>query len=336
MSGIYTRTGDKGTTGLYGGSRISKDSLRVCCYGTVDEANGTMGAAYAFLEDDDMRAFMHNLQEKMFVLGAELASDDNGKKLLSQKIEKSDIEFLERNIDIFVEETGKMKSFVIPGTSKASTFLHMARTVVRRAERNIIELSKQENIREEILKYVNRLSDTLYAMARVEENRSIMKQIKKKVIERLRDKLKKTENEDIEIQNKLSLDICRKMAKSAVIKAAEIGVPIVFSVVDRHGNLVLFERMENSLLASIDISINKAFSSSSLKIPTHEISSLVKPDSELYGLQWTNKGRIVTFGGGYPLKVHGEVIGGIGVSGGTVKEDMIIASHAMRVFGMEK
>lgn len=336
MSGIYTRTGDKGTTGLYGGSRISKDSLRVCCYGTVDEANSTMGAAYAFLEDEDMKVFMHKLQEKMFVLGAELASDDNGKNILSQKIEKSDIEFLEKNIDTFIEETGKMKNFVIPGTSKASALLHVARTVVRRAERNIIELSKQENIREEILKYTNRLSDTLYAMARVEENRSIIKEIKKKVIEKLNNKLKEKEDQDIKVENSLSLDICRKMARSAVVKATEMGVPIVFSVVDSHGNLVLFERMENSLLASIDISINKAFSSSSLKIPTHEISSLVKPDSELYGLQWTNKGKIVTFGGGYPLKIHGKVIGGIGVSGGSVKEDMIIASHCMRVFGMEK
>ncbi len=333
MANIYTRTGDKGITGLYGGSRISKDDLRVYCYGTIDEANSVIGAAYAFLEDEELKKLLRRIQEKMFVLGAELASDIKGIDMLSEKISKSDIEFLESNIDYLTEETGKMKKFLIPGGTKASSFIHVARTVVRRAERNIIGLSRNEDIREEVIGYTNRLSDALYAIARAEERRSLIKKIREIVIRKV-----KSQSRDGDEQRifPLSLNLCRKMVRAAVAKAEEIGVPIVFAVVDEHGNLVLFERMEGSLLASIDISINKAYSSSALKMSTDKISQLVKPDSELYGIQWTNRGRIVSFGGGYTLRYHGKVIGGIGVSGGTVKEDMIIASHSLKVFEMEK
>ena len=333
MANIYTRTGDKGVTGLYGGSRIPKDDLKVWCYGEIDEANSVIAAAYAFLEDEELKKLVRRIQEKMFVLGAELASDIRGMDMLSEKISQSDIEFLESNIDYLTEETGKMKKFIIPGGTKASSFLHMARTVVRRAERNIISLSKNEEVREDIIKYINRLSDTLYAIAKVEERRSLIKKIREIAVQKL-----KGESRDMYKQrpSPLSLNICRKMAEAAVAKAEEIEVPIVFSVVDKHGNLVLFERMEGALLASIDISINKAYTSSALKMSTDKISKLVKPDSELYGIQWTNRGRIVSFGGGYPLRYHGKVIGGIGVSGGTVKEDMIIASRSLKIFEMEK
>ena len=127
------------------------------------------------------------------------------------------------------------------------------------------------------------------------------------------------------------LTLAKKMAAAARVKAEEINVPIVFSVVDSGGNLAYFERMEDALMVSIDISVNKAYTANALKMSTDKVANVVKEDGSLYGLQWTNNGRMVVFGGGYPLKHNGEIIGGIGVSGGSVDEDMIIAKSALAV-----
>ncbi|MFZ5969707.1 MAG: GlcG/HbpS family heme-binding protein [Bacillota bacterium] len=133
----------------------------------------------------------------------------------------------------------------------------------------------------------------------------------------------------------LSLALARKMAEAAEKKSKEIGVPIIFSAVDDGGNLLLLNRMEDAILVSIDIAINKAYTSVFLKLPTDQIAPLAQPGASLYGLQNTNNNRLVIFGGGYPLKVGDKIIGGIGVSGGTVEEDMVIASEALKVFEME-
>ena len=134
----------------------------------------------------------------------------------------------------------------------------------------------------------------------------------------------------------LTLEMACTMAKAAEKKAEEMEVPVVFSVVDTGGNCLLIHRMLGALLASIDISPKKAYTSVALKMATHELASLIQPGADLYGIQFSNQGKIVTFGGGYPLKKNNEIIGGIGVSGGTVEEDMIIAQAAMMVFNKDK
>lgn len=171
MSKIYTRTGDKGATSLFGGSRAEKDSLKVEAYGTIDELISNMGAAYSFMEDEKLKAEIIDIQKKLFVLGAELASDENGMKYLKELIQQSDIDILEKIIDKYMEKAGPFKGFVTPGKNRASAMLHVSRTVARRAERVIITLSREDTVREEIKKYVNRLSDALYAMARFEEEK---------------------------------------------------------------------------------------------------------------------------------------------------------------------
>lgn len=171
MSSIYTRTGDKGTTALVGGSRVEKDSLKVEAYGTIDEVISNMGAACSFIQEEELKAEITEIQKKLFVLGAELASDENGMKYLKELINQSDIDALEKVIDKYMEKVGPFKGFVTPGKNTQSAILHVARTVARRAERVIITLSREDKIREEIRKYVNRLSDALYAMARYEEEK---------------------------------------------------------------------------------------------------------------------------------------------------------------------
>ena len=166
---IYTKTGDKGSTSLFDSVRVSKDDLRVESYGTIDELNSSLGLAKNFVEDDDIYNLIRGVQRKLFDVGAELATKDKSKRPVS--IIEEDIKFLEENIDKYMEKIKKPDHFIIPGSSKAAGFLHVSRTVCRRAERRIISLSKSDNVSELLIKYVNRLSDFIYTLARYSESK---------------------------------------------------------------------------------------------------------------------------------------------------------------------
>ena len=165
---VYTRTGDKGETGLFGGSRIGKDSLKVNCYGTIDEANSFLGLAYSTSNHEELKERIRWIQTKLFMVAAELASDDQGKEMLKDKVSKEEITVLENIIDDYLKVVGEQNFFIIPGDSQVSSMLHVARTIIRRAERSIVELNRVEALREELIGFINRLSDAIYVMARYE------------------------------------------------------------------------------------------------------------------------------------------------------------------------
>lgn len=317
--GIYTKTGDKGTTALFGGQRVAKDGLKVECYGTVDETNSMMGLAYSLCTDKVSRERIHTIQERLFALGAELASDEKGLKKLKDKISDEDIAYLESIVDDCMALVGETHAFVVPGVDPCSGALHVARTVARRAERLITKLSKQDDVREQALKYINRLSDCLYALARREEALNQVKELTDKVVDRLVPV----------ISGNLSLALARKMALLAEEKANQMGIPFVFAACDSGGNLVLLNRMEGALIASVDIAIKKAQTANCVKMPTHVLGELDKPGAALAGISNTNEGDLVVFGGGYPFVTGSVVVGGIGVSGGSVEEDMAVASYVL-------
>lgn len=164
---LYTKTGDNGQTSLFGGSRIAKNSDRVEAYGTVDEAIACIGVARSTVGDEKISEILYNIQEKLFVVGAELASDDKGLKLLKQKITERDVKEIENIIDEYEEIVGVFTKFIIPGDNAKSAYLHVARTVIRRAERYIVAV----DVSEELYQYVNRVSDCLYAVARYVEEK---------------------------------------------------------------------------------------------------------------------------------------------------------------------
>lgn len=170
MTNLYTKTGDEGTTGLVGGNRVSKDNPRVQCYGTIDEANSVLGLAYALTKNEYIKECIDKIQQNLFVLAAELASDETGRKLLGERvIREADVDALEGIVDRCTLTTGMQTSFVIPGVNPASAALHVARTVVRRAERAMIEAKRSVTFRQVLFRFVNRLSDAIYALARLEE-----------------------------------------------------------------------------------------------------------------------------------------------------------------------
>lgn len=131
---------------------------------------------------------------------------------------------------------------------------------------------------------------------------------------------------------KIGLDLALELIAAARKKAEEIGVPMVMAVVDSGGNLTAMQRMDGALLVSIDIAVNKAYSALAIKIPTHQLAELAQPGRPLFGIHNADGGRIVIFGGGMPLKKGDEVLGGIGVSGGSVEEDIVCAQAALDRF----
>ena len=171
---IYTKTGDKGDTGLIGGSRISKSDLRIIAYGEVDEANSHIGLIISNIEEnsifDDVRKILLNVQQDLFVLGAELANP-NTLKDENMLVKREMISTIEKYIDNFESELAPISNFILPGGSIESSLLHICRTVVRRAETSAVALAKEQKINEEILTYLNRISDLFFVLARVTNKR---------------------------------------------------------------------------------------------------------------------------------------------------------------------
>ena len=167
MARIYTRTGDKGETGLVGGARVAKDSLRVEAYGNVDELNSVLGIVRAVQNDNELDVLLAKLQSDLFVAGSDLASISGNEQRDLPRITKERVMEIEKVIDKYEAELPALKSFILPGGGLAGSILHNARTVARRAERNIVSLSKVTKINDQMIPYMNRLSDLLFVLARV-------------------------------------------------------------------------------------------------------------------------------------------------------------------------
>ena len=162
LSNIYTRTGDDGTTGLGDGSRTSKDSARVEAYGTVEEANSAIGMVLAADDvPDDVRRCLTDVQHDLFELGGELCIPGHS------AITDAFIDRLENELDSYNSDLPRLKEFILPGGGQAAAACHLARTIVRRAERRAYTLANVEDVRPEVVKYLNRLSDLLFVIARV-------------------------------------------------------------------------------------------------------------------------------------------------------------------------
>ena len=164
---IYTKTGDDGTTGLFGGARVGKDSARVEAYGTVDELNAVLGTARTARPPADVDEVLAQIQEELFVVGAELATVSGKEERLRMRlVDDEHVTRLEGAIDAFEATLPPLETFVLPGGSSAGAALHHARTVCRRAERLVLASSRDGGVRPVVIKYLNRLSDLLFVAAR--------------------------------------------------------------------------------------------------------------------------------------------------------------------------
>lgn len=169
MKKIYTRTGDEGTTSLFGGERVNKSHPRIDAYGTVDETNSLIGLARSHLQDrpgaERLMPVMQRLQEELFILGADLATPDDAKSVVP-RVATSHVEALEDDIDAFSDDLDPLKNFILPGGTPGAATLHTARTTCRRAERLTVKAASLEPVNEQAAIYLNRLSDLLFVLAR--------------------------------------------------------------------------------------------------------------------------------------------------------------------------
>lgn len=163
---IYTKTGDKGKTSLFGGQRVPKYALRIDAYGTVDELNSYVGLIRDQAIDQDEVKFLLEVQDRLFTLGSCLATEPGNTKVKVPQLMEADIELMEKQIDRMNENLPEMRSFVLPGGHTTVSYTHIARCVCRRAERLVTQLAEEENIDAILLVYLNRLSDYLFVLAR--------------------------------------------------------------------------------------------------------------------------------------------------------------------------
>lgn len=162
---IYTKTGDEGTTSLFGGRRIAKDDLRIEAYGTVDELNSFIGLLMASFDDKNQKEILTGVQNRLFAIGAALATDPD-KSTASSDIHESDIEILENAMDNMDQLLPPLRNFILPGGDTSIANAHVCRTVCRRAERRVISLSSASSVDQRIIIYLNRLSDYFFILSR--------------------------------------------------------------------------------------------------------------------------------------------------------------------------
>ena len=162
---IYTKTGDKGETSLFGGKRLPKSHIRIDAYGTVDELNSHIGLLRDVVENQEIRTVLKEIQDRLFTIGANLASDPD-KEMTTPDILESDVELLEKQIDKMNDNLPSLKSFILPGGHPYVSYCHIARCVCRRAERHVVALNLDNKVEPIIIHYLNRLSDYLFVLSR--------------------------------------------------------------------------------------------------------------------------------------------------------------------------
>lgn len=322
---IYTKTGDEGTTSLFDSVRVKKYSLRVDTYGTFDECIAQVSVAQKQLFTSELTEMLTWVQEKLFLLNAEIATSEDTQKLSSKStlIDREDTAQLENWIDNYLSILPEIHTFILPGQYLSSAQLHVARTICRRGERRLTELAEEIEVRPELLQFINRLSDCLYIFARVEDFNQQQNELVEKIFTRYKEAAGGGKIAD-------DIDALGKIGDACVKKAEELGIAVTMCMVDGAGHLIFSYRMPDSLLASIDLAKRKAYTAVAMKTATNELSAVANPGGDLYQLETVTDGDIVTFGGGFPIfDKEGKIVGGIGVSGGSVEEDQQIAKAGL-------
>ena len=345
---IYTKGGDKGTTSLVHTKNVSKSDDRIQLVGTIDELTSHIGLVKSMLTDLDMIQNLEKIQSTLITLMAGIA--DPYKR--DYRISDEETSFLEAEIDRLEGLFDRPKKFILPGGSRLSAETDVARTVARRGERVLAAVSVKFGADNGAKKYMNRLADYLYVLARYIDARemghskdsasgkeefadkknlqnrgSIMGQKEMPVSEAVIQEVLKR----MGIQGKITLDSAKRLIEAIEQEAQRRGKKAVIAVCGPDGNPIAVHVMDGAFLVSFDVAIKKAYTSVAVKMTTMELSALAQPGGTFYGLDKMDNGKIVIFGGGVPLKVGDTIIGGLGVSGGTREEDHSLAEYGLSV-----
>ncbi len=352
---LYTKKGDTGFTSTMNRMMIEKSSPVFHLLGTLDEFTSALGMAKPWVPAQ-LLEIVRQIQNDVILLSEEIAG---GPRFATHErvasLEKAVDSVSETLPQHFETQSGGALGPAVPGASKAGAALDLARAIVRRAEREAVALSQRRGLSRDIMAWLNRISDLTYAMARLSDELSSAQNVSSEALNPAFAEPAKPAGRGGEQAAPLgspadslgsgpaaplpyapggpnftaqAVDLCSRV----LVKARELGFRASAAVCDSGGFPVCSIRDDGALLASVDIAANKAFTSVSMKMSTKQLAPLDQPGASLYGIQFTNGGRIVVFGGGVPLEYGGAVVGGFGVSGGTEEQDTHLADIALQLF----
>lgn len=329
---IYTKNGDRGTTDLIRTKNVSKSDDRIQLVGTIDELTSHIGLVKTMLRDEDAIAILEDVQETLITVMAGVADPFNK----DYRISDDKTAVLESEIDRLEGLFERPKKFILPGACRTSAEIDIARTVARRAERALALVSVKFGADTGTKKFMNRLADYLYVLARYtdakeageiskENHMTANKESEEKVSEQLIQEVLKR----MQVPGKITLDSAKKLIENIEEEAKRRGMKAVIAVCGPDGNPVAVHVMDGAFLVSFDVAVKKAYTSVAVKMSTMELAKLAQPGETFYGVDKMDGGKIVIFGGGIPIKAGDTIIGGLGVSGGTGEQDHSLAEYGL-------
>ncbi|MBU5480512.1 cob(I)yrinic acid a,c-diamide adenosyltransferase [Blautia sp. MSJ-19] len=347
---IYSKNGDKGTTNLVHTKNVSKSDDRVQLVGDMDELNSYLGLVKTMLQDTEAVQTVEKIQSTLLVITDGVADPFNRE----YKVDDDRTEFLEAEISRLEEMIPYNEKQILPGQCRLSAEIDVARSVARRAERALAAVSVKFGADNGAKKYMNRLADYLYMLARyadvqneekpavkVDKTSEITSTGGKDEVRTMAENQNQsgTVNEAViqevlkrmGIQGRITLASAKRLIDKIEQEAERRGKKAVIAVCGPDGNPIAVHVMDGAFLVSFDVATKKAYTSVAVKMSTKELSVLAQPGGTFYGVDKMDGGKIVIFGGGVPLKVGDTIIGGLGISGGTGEEDHSLAEYGLSV-----
>lgn len=341
---IYTKNGDKGTTDLVRTKNVSKSDDRIGLVGTIDELTSHIGVVKTLLTDGETIRMLEKIQETLITVMAGVADPYNRE----YHINDDKTQLLEEEIDRMEGLFDRPKKFILPGGTRLSAETDVTRTVARRAERALASVGVKFGADTGAKKYMNRLADYLYVLARWEDAKNSGKAeeaagTEQKNREESEKRMEENRNTSVSeaviqevmkrmgIQGRITLESAKRLIEKIEKEAVRQGKKAVIAVCGPDGNPIAVHVMDGAFLVSFDVAMKKAYTSVAVKMSTKELSVLAQPGQTFYGVDKMDGGKIVIFGGGVPLKVGDTIIGGLGVSGGTGEEDHALAEYGLSV-----
>ena len=336
---IYTRNGDRGTTDLIRTKNVSKSDDRIQLVGTIDELTSHLGLVKTMLKDQEAIRTLEKIQGTLITVMAGVADPYNR----DYKINDDKTEILEEEIDRMENLFDRPKKFILPGACRLSAEIDVARTVARRAERALALVSVKFGADTGTKKFMNRLADYLYVLARYVDAKEAGKlhpqASETERVTSMGENQNGTASEAViqevlkrmGIQGRITLASAKKLIEKIEEEANRRGKKAVIAICGPDGNPIAVHVMDGAFLVSFDVALKKAYTSVAVKMTTMELSMLAQPGGTFYGVDKMDGGKIVIFGGGVPIKVGDTIIGGLGVSGGTGEEDHSLAEYGLSV-----
>ena len=347
---IYTKNGDRGTTDLIRSHNVSKSDDRINLVGTIDELTSNIGLCKSMITDPDTVRFLEKIQGTLITVMAGVADPFNHE----YKINEDKTALLEEEIDRLEALFDRPRKFILPGACRLSAQIDVARTVARRAERALGSVSVKFGADSGSKKYMNRLADYLYVLARYTDAKEAGRTEafeerpavpaapaapESKAVDPANAAAQNIGTEALvqEVlkrmgaQSRITLDLAKKLIEEIEKEALRVGKKAVIAVCSPDGNPIAVHVMDGAFLVSFDVALKKAYTSVAVKMTTMELSKLAQPGGTFYGLDKMDNGKIVIFGGGVPLTAGDIIIGGLGVSGGTGEEDHYLADYGLKI-----